>query len=54
VGADRDTTRGELFSYFFFAHEFAQRLLERGERDARAWIDATHDDGKWQIRPLPR
>jgi NTE family protein len=54
LGADRDTTRGELFSYFFFAHEFAQRLLERGEHDARAWIDASHDDGRWQISPLPR
>ena len=54
VGADRDTTRGELFSYLFFAREFAQRLLERGEQDARAWIDASHDDGRWQIRALPR
>ena len=53
VGADRNTTRGELFSYLFFAREFARRLLELGRRDAQAWIDSSHDADGWQIRPLP-
>jgi NTE family protein len=54
LGAGRNPTRGELFSYLFFAREFARRLLELGRRDARAWIDAGHDADGWQIRPLPR
>jgi NTE family protein len=54
VGADRSTTRAELFSYLFFAREFAQELLELGEADASRWLAESHDDGVWQVGPLPR
>jgi NTE family protein len=53
VGANRNTTRAELFSYLFFAPEFAQELLELGEADARRWLAESHDDGVWQVGPLP-
>ena len=54
LGADRSSTRGELFSYLFFAPEFATRLIELGREDATRWTEAAHDDGSWQRRPLPR
>jgi NTE family protein len=53
VGAGRSSTRGELFSYLFFAPEFATRLLELGRADAERWIKQRHDDGAWQRGPLP-
>ena len=52
--SDRNTTRAELFSYLLFAHEFAQELLELGEADARQWLAESHEDGVWQLGPLPR
>jgi NTE family protein len=52
IGAGRDSTRGELFSYLFFAREFAARLLKLGEEDAQRWINETHDAGAWQHGPL--
>jgi NTE family protein len=48
LGADRNSTRGELFSYLFFAREFTKRLLELGQEDAQHWIAQPHDDGAWQ------
>jgi NTE family protein len=51
IGAGRNSTRGELFSYLFFAREFAARLLKLGEEDAQRWIEATHDAGAWQHGP---
>jgi NTE family protein len=45
--------RGELFSYLFFAPEFARGLLELGRADARRWLSRRHDDGPWRLRPLP-
>jgi NTE family protein len=54
VGAGRGPNRGELFSYFFFAPEFAARLIELGRDDAKRWIEQSHDDGAWQHAPLPR
>jgi NTE family protein len=45
-------TRGELLSYLFFDPVFAQRLIEQGRCDARAWLDEAHDDGMWQTGPL--
>lgn len=45
---------GELLSYLFFAEEFTERLIELGRRDAQRWLDdKTHDDGRWQLGPLP-
>ena len=42
----------ELLSYFFFAGEFAERLIELGQRDAQRWLAESHDDGIWQVGPL--
>jgi NTE family protein len=52
VGASQSTTRGELFSYLFFAGDFAAKLIDLGRDDARRWIDTPHDDGSWQLRPV--
>jgi NTE family protein len=52
IDAGRNPTRGELFSYLFFAREFAARLLKLGEEDAERWIEGTHDAGPWQHGPL--
>jgi NTE family protein len=54
LGADRSSTRGELFSYLFFAPEFATRLIELGRGDATRWTEEAHDDGSWQRSALPR
>ena len=54
IGAGRSTTRGELFSYLFFAPEFATKLIELGRADATSWTEQSHDDGAWQRGPLPR
>ncbi len=53
LGAGSNSTRGELFSYFFFAKEFAARLLELGRGQATDWINRRHDDGAWQLKRLP-
>jgi NTE family protein len=55
IGAGRDADRGELFSLLFFATEFHQALIELGRSDAQRWLDASHDheDGLWQVGPLP-
>jgi NTE family protein len=54
VSATTSTDHGELLSYLFFAREFAERLIELGRRDATRWLnDPNHDDGKWQLGPLP-
>ena len=54
LGAERSSTRGELFSYLFFAPEFAARLIELGREDATRWTEEIHDDGSWQRSALPR
>jgi NTE family protein len=48
IGADRNPTRGEIFSYLFFAREFTEELLKLGRKDAERWIAGPHDDGAWQ------
>ncbi len=53
VGAGRSAIRGELFSYLFFAPEFARALIELGQGDAERWIRQRHDDGAWQRARLP-
>ncbi len=44
----------ELLSLLFFDPAFAAALIELGQRDAQAWLDAEHDagDGPWQDGPL--
>jgi NTE family protein len=54
LGTSKSATRGELFSYLFFAGDFATKLIELGRKDARGWINDTHDDGAWQLRPLDK
>jgi len=44
---------GELYSYFFFAGDFAQALIDLGRSDAQAWVDAEHSNGLWQVGALP-
>ena len=53
LGAGQSSIRGELFSYLFFAPEFARRLIELGRADAERWIEQRHDDGAWQRGRLP-
>jgi NTE family protein len=53
LDAALNPVRGELFSYLFFAPEFARELLELGRADARRWLTRRHDDGPWRLRPLP-
>jgi len=52
VNAASGATHGELLSYLLFAVEFADRLIELGKQDARRWLDADHDRGRWQLRAL--
>ena len=47
--AGSNASRGELLSYLFFSREFAQSLIERGEKDARRWLARKHDDGPWRL-----
>jgi NTE family protein len=52
IGAAKSSARGELFSYLFFAREFAEALMRRGREDAERWLRRRHDDGPWQLREL--
>jgi NTE family protein len=52
--ASTDAMHAELLSYLFFAPEFARALIERGARDAEAWLEEPHDDGLWDTGPLGR
>ncbi len=47
--AGSNSARGELLSYLFFSREFAQSLIDRGEKDARRWLARKHDDGPWRL-----
>jgi NTE family protein len=51
AGGSRD--HGELMSYFFFAPEFVEKLIELGKTDARKWFRNPHDAGIWQLAPPP-
>jgi NTE family protein len=50
--AGQSSARGELFSYLFFAREFAEALMRQGREDAQRWLRRRHDDGPWQVRKL--
>jgi NTE family protein len=52
LSAAKDANHGELLSYLLFAKEFTQRLIELGRADAKRWLEATHDAGRWQIGQL--
>jgi hypothetical protein len=53
LDAARNPARGELFSYVFFAPEFAAALIEQGRQDARWWLKQDHYDGPWRIGNPP-
>jgi NTE family protein len=53
VGAGQTDMHGELFSYLCFARELAEKLIERGQCDAKRWLDQKHDDGPWRLGRLP-
>jgi NTE family protein len=53
LGASRNATRGELFSFLFFDPVFIEKLIELGRADAERWTRDSHDDGAWQQGPLP-
>jgi NTE family protein len=44
---------GELLSALFFAPELLRRLIELGKTDAEAWLAEQHEEGLWQVGPLP-
>ena len=52
LDAGLNPVRGELFSYLFFAPEFARELLALGRADASRWLSRRHDNGPWRLRPL--
>ncbi|MGO9905325.1 MAG: patatin-like phospholipase family protein [Solirubrobacteraceae bacterium] len=52
LNAGADAMHGELLSYLFFASEFAEKLIQLGQADARRWIDE-HPMDLWQLDPLP-
>jgi NTE family protein len=54
MDAGADPLHGELMSYLFFAPEFAHALIERGRKDAQAWLEEPHDEGLWDTGPLGR
>jgi NTE family protein len=51
--AGHSPARGELFSYLFFAPEFARALMRRGREDAQRWLRRRHDEGPWRVRRPP-
>ena len=53
VAGGSDPLHGELFSYLLFAPEFTRALFELGRNDAERWLAEPHDDGPWQLGPLP-
>lgn len=53
LDAARNPARGELFSYVFFAPEFAAALIEQGRRDTEWWLEQEHHDGPWRVGNPP-
>ncbi|MGN6373556.1 MAG: patatin-like phospholipase family protein [Solirubrobacteraceae bacterium] len=52
LNASKNASHGELLSYLLFAKAFTTRLIELGQRDAQRWLDATHQEGRWQVGKL--
>lgn len=49
----RNHTRGEMLSYLLFDQRFTSGLIEMGEHDANAWLNAPPGpDQPWQLDPL--
>jgi NTE family protein len=51
LGRESDT-HGELLSYLLFDREFMRKLIDMGQRDARAYLSRAADiDDIWQLGP---
>jgi NTE family protein len=48
-----DAAHAELLCFLLVAPEFARALIALGREDAQRWCDGAHDDGIWQVGPLP-
>jgi NTE family protein len=44
---------GELLSALFFSPELLRELIDLGRADALAWLSEEHEEGLWQVGPLP-
>ena len=53
VAGGDSSLNGELLSALFFAPELLSRLIELGRNDAEAWLSEEHEEGLWQVGPLP-
>jgi len=53
VAGGADAAHGELLSYLFFAPQFARELIALGRADAERWLRLPHEDGPWQVGPVP-
>jgi NTE family protein len=53
VAAGDSALNGELLSALFFAPEMLRELVELGRSDAEAWLAEAHEEGLWQVGPLP-
>jgi NTE family protein len=49
LNAGRNSVRGDLLRLLFFDASFAAALLERGEADARRWLEGVGDGDPWQL-----
>ncbi len=54
LNAGRNAVRGDLLSFLFFDASFIGALLERGEADARRWLEDLGDGDPWQLVPAGR
>jgi NTE family protein len=53
LDAAGDPAHGELFSYVFFAPEFAAALIEEGRQDAQWRLKQEHHGGPWRVANPP-
>jgi NTE family protein len=53
IDGDAEAANATLLSLLLFDAEFIEQLIELGAADARRWIGEPHDEGLWQLQPLP-
>jgi len=53
VAGGDSALNGELLSALFFAPELLGKLIDLGRGDALAWLAEDHEEGLWQVGPLP-
>jgi len=54
LNAGRNAVRGDLLSFLFFDESFIDALLERGETDAKRWLEGVGDGDPWRLVPERR